>query len=165
MKKYNHNSAIESFLVMLLMVAFTAATALIIIQGKLAFERVTENKAQDENARIALSYVNKRIRQSDQNGGIQLMDNGVEGKEALVIKNDLDFNTYIFFYDGILYECYTDEEPTVELSTPLVPLEYLDFTLEPNGITMEIIYELHGKDILLNQYMAFRSKGVIDVEE
>ncbi|MBN2793785.1 MAG: DUF4860 domain-containing protein [Clostridia bacterium] len=165
MKKYNHNSAIESFLVMLLMVVFTAATSLIIIQGKLAFERVTENKSQDENSRIALSYINKRIRQSDQKNGIQLIDNSVEGKEALVIKNDLGFETYIFFYDGMLYECYTDEAPTIELSMPLVALDYLDFTLEPNGITMEIIYELHGEDILLDQYIAFRSKGVIDVQE
>jgi hypothetical protein len=65
----------------------------------------------------------------------------------------------------MLYECYTDDEPTIELSTALVPLKQLDFSYEDHGISMEIVYELHGKDILLEQYMAFRSKGVLDDEE
>ena len=65
MKRLNVNSSIESFLVMILMVVFAVSTMFIIVEGKSAFERVTENKIEDENARIAFSYINKRIKQDD----------------------------------------------------------------------------------------------------
>jgi hypothetical protein len=139
---------------------FTISIAFIIIQGKLAFERVIENKAEDEEARIALSYVNKRIRQNDVQGQIELLEKSVEGQEALRIAYDEEgLYTYIYFYDGVLYECYTDQIPTVALSTKIATLANFDFDQDNQRITMTLDYEYHGEVMRLEQTMALRSKG------
>lgn len=158
--KINNNKSIESFLVMVLMVVFAAATAFIIIEGKLAFERVTDNKLQDENARIALSYVNKRIRQNDVSGKIIIDSDGVEGIEALRIGyEEEDLYSYIFAYEGMMYECYTDVTPTLALSTPVIAVDNLNFRANGKQIIMSIDYEYHGEDIKLEQTMGIRSEG------
>lgn len=160
MKRMNNNSAIESLLVMMLMVVFAAATAFIIIQGKLAFERVTENKAEDEQARIALAYVNKQIRQNDREDNIVLLQGAVEGHEALRIGYDEPgLYTYIFYDQGTLYECYTDMEPSLDLSTPIAQIGSMDFEITDGMITMSIEYEYHGEIMILDQVMALRSGG------
>lgn len=163
MKRLNVNSSIESFLVMMLMTLFAISVSFIIIQGKSTFERVTENKVQDENARIALSYVNKRLKQNDEFGGVDVIENAVEGLTALRISHESyesGLFTYIYYYKGLMYECYTEIEPTIQLSTKIIPVDNLNFEKEGNQIVMTIDYEYHGKIIPIEQRTTLRSKGV-----
>lgn len=162
MKRLDINASIESFLVMLLMIAFTISVAMIIIEGKGAFERVTENKLQDEHARIAMSYVNKRIKQNDHLGAIEVVEDGVEGLTAIRIAHDYEdfLYTYIFYKEGMLYECYTDMEPTFELSTEIIPAEGVEFSQEGNKIVMSIIYEYQGQNMRLEQVTYLRTGGL-----
>jgi hypothetical protein len=161
MKRLNINASIESFLVMVLMIVFTISTALIIVEGKQAFERVIENKEEDEEARIALSYVNKRIKQNDFLGNIEVIENGVEGRQALRIAHDYEdgLYTYIFYDAGMLYECYTDMVPTINLSTEIIPVKGVSFNQEGSLITMTVDYEYLGKYLKLNQVISLRTGG------
>lgn len=161
MKRLNINSSIESFLVMLLMIIFTVSISFIIIEGKGAFERVTENKIEDENARIAFSYINKRIKQNDEINRVEVIENGVEGNTALKISHSYEegLYTYIFYYDGILYECYTDMEPSLKLSTEIIPVQNLTFDQSGSRITTTLDYEYQGKVISLNQVTVLRTGG------
>jgi putative component of toxin-antitoxin plasmid stabilization module len=159
MKRLNINSSIESFLVMILMIVFAVSIMFIIVEGKSAFERVTENKIEDENARIAFSYINKRIKQNDVSGAIKIVNDGVEGYEALSINHGDGLYTYIFYKDGILYECYTDEIPSIQLSTEIVPVKALEFTQDDNKITVILEYEYQGNLIPVEQVTYLRSEG------
>lgn len=160
MKRLNLNASIESFLVMLLMIAFTVSIALIIIAGKGAFERVSENKKEDEEARIALSYVNKQIRQNDMVGMIEVVEDAVEGHTALRIKHEEDYlYTYIFYSKGILYECYTDLQPTLALSSEIIPVKNVSFKQNGSIIHMTLLYEYHGVDMELTQSTYLRTGG------
>jgi len=161
MKRMNINTSIESFLVMVLMIVFAVSTMFIIIEGKEAFERVTENKIEDENARIALSFVNKRIRQDDFTGSIEVIEDGVEGIKSLRVNHGDGMYTYIYEYDGIMFECYTDEEPSIHLSTEIVPVKNLEFEMIGNQIIMTLRYEYHGTMIPIEQIITLRSKGGI----
>lgn len=161
MKRMNINTSIESFLVMVLMIVFAVSTMFIIIEGKEAFERVTENKIEDENARIALSFVNKRIKQDDFTGSIEVIEDGVEGIKSLRVNHGDGMYTYIYEYDGIMFECYTDEEPSLHLSTEIVPVKNLEFEMIGNQIVMTLDYEYHGTMIPIEQITTLRSKEEI----
>lgn len=156
MKRLNMNASIESFLVMILMIIFVLSIMFIIIEGKEAFERVTENKEQDEHARIALSYVNKRIKQDDRIDGVDVLEEGVEGLPALQINHKGGFSTYVFYYEGMMYECYTDEKPTLELSMAIVPVKDLTFEYHNHQIITSLVYEYQGKDISVEQVTTLR---------
>ncbi|MBI9015535.1 MAG: DUF4860 domain-containing protein [Clostridiales bacterium] len=162
MKRLNVNTSIESFLVMLLMTIFAVSVSFIIIEGKSTFERVTENKIQDENARIAMSYVNKRIKQNDESDGISVVEDAVEGLTALKISQqsyEEGLFTYIFYHKGIMYECYTDIEPTIQLSTEIIPVSNLSFEESNGQIIMKLDYEYQGEMIPIEQKTSLRSKG------
>jgi len=162
MKRLNVNTSIESFLVMILMTVFAISVSFIIMQGKSTFERVTENKIQDENARIALSYVNKRIKQNDESGGISVVEDAVEGLTALKISHESyeeGLFTYIFYHEGIMYECYTDIDPTIRLSTEIIPVSNLSFEESNGQIIMKLDYEYQGDMIPIEQKTTLRSKG------
>ncbi len=164
MKRINVNTSIESLLVMILMTIFAISISFIIMQGKSTFERVTENKIQDENARIALSYVTKRIKQNDEKGSVRVVENAVEGITALRISHSYEAGlfTYIFYHDGYMYECYTDIIPTVNLSTEIVEVNDLKFSEEKNKIKMSLIYEYQGTNIEIEQITTLRSRGEIN---
>ncbi len=161
MKRINVNTSIESFLVMILMTIFAVSISFIIMQGKATFERVTENKIQDENARIAFSYVNKRIKQNDEKNSIKVIENAVEGLDALRIAHSYEqgLYTYIFYYEGFMYECYTSIEPTIRLSTEIVAIKDLSFKEEEHKIITRLLYEYQGQDILVDQITSLRSEG------
>ncbi len=159
MKRLNVNSSIESFLVMILMVIFAVSTMFIIVEGKSAFERVTENKIEDENARIAFSYINKRIKQDDVSGAIEVLTDAVEGYTALSIDHGDGLSTYIYYYEGVLYECYTDVMPSLALSTAIVPVNALEFDQDGNKITVKLEYEYQGNLIPVEQVTYLRSEG------
>ncbi len=107
MKGLNVNTSIESLLVMILMTIFAVAISFIIMQGKSTFERVTENKIQDENARIAFSYVTKRIKQNDEKNSIKIIDDAVEGIKALRISHSYEEGLYTYIYFGMCHMGHT----------------------------------------------------------
>lgn len=162
MKRLNVNTSIESFLVMVLMTIFAVSVSFIIIQGKSTFERVSDNKIQDENARIAMAYVNKRIKQNDEENAVKIVADAVEGLTALRISHESyepGLFTYIFYYNGYMYESYTDLEPSLNLSTKIVAVDNLSFQQDQNQIVMKLDYEYRGQVIPIEQRTTLRSKG------
>ena len=84
----------------------------------------------------------------------------LEGNEAIRIGyEEENLYTYIFFHKGTLYECYTDAEPSLLLSTPIAKVSALDFEQSNKRITMSIEYEYHGEVLRLDQVMALRAGG------
>lgn len=162
MKARQSNVSIESIMVMLLLIGFAVSVSLMIMQGSQIFERTLESKENDENIRIAMSYVNMKVKQNDIKDKIYVVENAVEGRPALVIEHvemEEGFYSYIFHADGYLYECWTDEVPTVELSMTIIPLEGIRFDEDSKKGQFLVTYDkMDGEEkIQIEQLITLRS--------
>lgn len=132
MKKIRINKSIEVFLVVLLIMAISISAAVLMNAGRNTYKRILDNGNSLENARIALSYLNMRIRQNDTRGAIEFSESWIEGNDALLIKHsglEEGMITYIYYSDGALREIYT----------------WVDNVPEPDN--NEVIVELSGMEV------------------
>jgi hypothetical protein len=144
------------------MMIFSIAVCILIVQGSATFERAIEKKTSEENLRIAMSYINMSIKQNDSQGKIQVQNKAFNDSDAIVIshgKEEDGLVTYIFFYEGSLYECYTDTQPTLELSTPIVPLDGMEIEKDSvlNTIIISYQYMLNKKPVKIEQRISLRT--------
>ena len=125
---------VELLLVMLLLALFGITVVTIIQSGSVAYAKVADNRAAESDARIAVGYIDVRIRQNDVQGGLQLVGNPLGEGNALIFRELIDetiYVTWIFYVDGVLYECpllYDHEVPTLPICQPIATLD--DFTFE-----------------------------------
>ncbi|MBC7959189.1 MAG: DUF4860 domain-containing protein [Vallitaleaceae bacterium] len=164
METRKRNISLESILVMILLIIFAISACTMIIQGSQSYDSILEDKENAENARIALSYINMRVKQNDVGGKISLEKSAVEGRDALMIKHSGEeegYLTYIFWSDNKLWECYTDAltEPSITLSSQIVSLDGLSFDFNEKGQTLQVSVKYqYGKDLLnLKSIIALRS--------
>lgn len=160
MKSRNISVSIESLLVMVLLVIFASAMSILIMRGSESYDRLLTNKTNEENARIALSYVNMMVRQNDRDGGIAYRENAVEGIDAIFIDQsdgELALGTYIYYYDGYLRACYTDSIPRIDLSEEVV--EVVDFTygMYEDMIELTVFYLEDDTAVSLDRYINIRT--------
>lgn len=149
-------------MVILLMIVFAASISVLIVQGSRTYRTIIDNKNDEEHVRIAISYINMRIKQNDVAKSIYILPNHIEGKDALVIEHhgeEEGLSSYIFFYEGILYECYTDAEPTLMMSSEIIPLRGITFgkKADKNMLIVTIDYNYGGNAIAIENYIALRT--------
>lgn len=154
--------SIESLMVMILMIAFAIAVSLMITQGSQVFNESLEQKESDENLRIAMSYMNMRIKQNDSSESVLFKQEAVEGNDAIILVHhgeELGFKSYIYYTDGYLYECYTDEEPTMEMSTAIIASEGIrfEYTLDQHTIKVHYVVKVKEKQQEIEQLITLRS--------
>lgn len=154
METRKRNVSLESILVMILLIIFAVSSCIMIVQGSQSYAAIIEDKENAENARIALSYINMRIKQNDNLGKINFESKQVEGQDALVITHageEDGYLTYIFWENGSLWECYTDQatKPSLALSSKIVPLDALDFHYDETDHALKVTIQYqYGKDLM-----------------
>lgn len=157
------NVAIESFLVVILMMIFAIAVAVLIVQGSATFQKTLSHREKEENLRIAMSYVNMVIRQNDEAGVITFPEVSDDIEAAFAINHvgtEKGLKTYVYFKDGVLYECYTDGPIDARISTPIVPLTGLELSFDELTQTITLFYNhtIDGKETILEQVISLRSR-------
>lgn len=161
MKRRIHVS-VESMMVILLLIMFAVAISVLIYQGSVTYKKIIDNKNNEENTRIALSYINMRIKQNDMVNRVYIMDKGYEGEDVLVIKHhgaEDGLVSYVYIKDGYLWECYTDGDLDHNLSSEIIPLESLEFELSNNNRTIvtTVMYKDGDNLLSLKQQSTLRS--------
>lgn len=129
-------TSVESIMVILLMIIFAASICLLIFEGSRTYRAIINNKVTDENVRIALSYVNMRIKQNDVEDHILIEANQPLYGDVLTIHHHGDedgLTSYIYHKDGHLYECYTDGSIDHNLSSEIIPIEGINFRYNTEG--------------------------------
>lgn len=160
METRKRNVSLESVLVMIFLIIFAVASCSMIVQGSKSYNKILLNKENEENARIAFSYINMRIKQNDVKGKIYIKKQCVDNQDALVIEHSDDeegYITYIYFDNNKLLECYTDKEtkPTVELSSEVVSISNLILNIENNNeISVEIPFKINEKTIMVKNLIS-----------
>lgn len=164
MERRKINISFESILVMILLIVFAISSCAMIIEGSESYKNIINQKEKEENARIALSYINMRIKQNDVIEHVYLEEKAVEGQDALVFLHageEEGYVTYLYWKDDSLWECYTDiiSEPTKALSSEIVKLDSLEFSYDRagNAITINIGYQYGKEMISLSSIIALRT--------
>lgn len=126
MSKRKINISVESIMVILLMIVFAVSISVLIYQGSRTYRTILRDKDIAENNRIAFSYINMKIKQNDTEGAIFLDVFSPIIDDVLVISHhglEKGLVTYVFFYEGALWECYTDGPLDLTISTKIIELD------------------------------------------
>jgi len=114
------SSLVELIMVMTLLVLFGVTIFTLMYSGADTQDRIMRDKNTQIDARIAVSYINVKLRQNDaMNKGVDNQTKiGVQpisltGRNAIVIRErtiDYEYDTWIYEYEGKLYEMLTDPD-------------------------------------------------------
>ena len=126
MSKRKINISVESIMVILLMIVFAVSISVLIYQGSQTYRTILRDKEMAENHRITLSYINMKIKQNDTQGAINVETYTPIVDDVLVISHhglEKGLFTYIFFYEGALWECYTDGDLDLDISSKIIDVD------------------------------------------
>lgn len=152
----NKQKGIETISVMLLLVLFAFVVFMVIEAGTNAFGSITDDKQATMSARVAFSYISMKVKQNDVNGAVSVQ----ETKFGDTLKIDTErFSTYIFFYDGGLYECFTwlDKDPSIEAANKITSLSSFSLSEENGSLKIGCIYKQEDKELTIEGTVGIRS--------
>jgi len=134
-------SLVELVLVMMLLLLFGVTIFTLIFSGSDTYQRINENQSTESDVRIALSYLNLKIRQNDVADKIEIKNFPGTERPALVLydpREGSDLVTWIFWEDGKLLECLVSEgePPSADLSFTIIDVD--DFTIAYNPLTRTV---------------------------
>jgi type II secretory pathway pseudopilin PulG len=146
------NTLVELVMVMVLMIFFGFTIFTLIQAGSHTEQKIIANKNAQVDARIAMSYVNVRIRKNDASGQVEVKTVDHTGQSGIVLRYrsfEGDFDRWIYYNNGTLYECMTDPDvqPTDDLAFPIVDLEGFSVSYDEvnNTIVTSLEYEYNGE--------------------
>lgn len=131
---------VELVLVMLLLALFGVTIMTLIQSGTTAYQKIVDNRDAESDARIAINYLDVRVRQNDERGAITVRQNPLGEGNALVIReryDEIDYYTWVYFLDGKLYECallLDTEQVSVERSVSIASLRAFSFAMQEGGV-------------------------------
>lgn len=117
--------------IMLLYLIIAILSVMIIISGQNAYISINKHKENNFERRIPISYIANKIRQSDMKNMIRLEETAVG--TALVLKEIIDdqhYETWIYCYEGGIYELFTDEDNEFSVDSGLKIMDVKNFSIE-----------------------------------
>jgi hypothetical protein len=144
------NSLVELVMVMIMMILFGATIYTLIFAGSTTQRKIIDEKNAQTEARVAMSYVNVRLRQNDREGAVAVMPG--EYGNALVIKGgggEESLDRWILWSDGELREFIVgaDEKPVNEpgMYATVAVVKGFDVRFNDGGVVSAVTYECNGK--------------------
>jgi hypothetical protein len=151
-------------MVMMILALFGITIYTLIAAGADTQKRIMNQKDAQADARVALSYINVRLRQNDAEGRIGVERIDLTGENAIVLRERSKFrdsDTWIYCYEGRIYECMVDpgEQPSDLFSFYVVDADYLDTTFDSvtGRVTNTVYYSYDGEWQNLSSSVYLRS--------
>lgn len=137
------HTLIELALVIALLALFGAGTLSLVVSSSTAYKGIVEKKDVDSELRIALSYLDTKIKQNDSENVLRLESSPAGTGSALVIEEVLDgtaYETWIYCSAGRLRETLVEKgEPVLDdLSFELADIESFKAEYDPDGNLLHI---------------------------
>ena len=142
MKKNNNGvSKVEVILVMILILLMGLAVFTLVVSSSDTYKNVIDEKENLSNLRIAASYIDNKIKQSDEQSSIYIKNNPINGEASIVIVQRVDnenYETWIYLSDKMLKEAYIkqNQDFTDDMSFDIASIE--EFVPSINDDIMEI---------------------------
>lgn len=162
------NRTFDTTFILILLSIFAVTVLLTVIFSTNAYKSIHENTNKNFNYISPLSYIASKVRQSDVSGAVRIEEK--EGIKALVIKTFSDnevYETWIYNYDGYIYEIYLDENADFSLSdgTAIYENNKIEFLIDDNksltiynyGLKSEA--SLHSLEEPMKLTLSFRSSS------
>lgn len=122
------STKIDSVFVIALFTMFAVTAFLLILIGAKQYQHTADTMDANYESRTISSYLTEKIRQSDSQGMISVTE--LEGTPALTLyatENDVNYITYIYYYDNALREIVVNESSVFSLSSGQEIIETGDF--------------------------------------
>lgn len=122
------HSLLEMLLALLLLAVLAGVTLMLTASGSEAYHRIGEKRSTTAELRVALSYIQMKLRQNDAAGIVRIDSNPVNGQNAIVITEeaeDATYETWIYWDGGKLREALVREGEafTNDLSFPVSDID------------------------------------------
>ena len=132
---------VEVILVMILILLMGLAVFTLVVSSSDTYKNVIDEKENLSNLRIAASYIDNKIKQSDEQSSIYIKNNPINGEASIVIVQRVDnenYETWIYLSDRMLKEAYIkqEQELTDDMSFDIASIE--EFVPSINDDIMEI---------------------------
>ena len=163
------NTLIELIMVMMLLALFGITMYTLIFAGSQTQQKINENKNAQIDARIALNYLNVKLRQNDAAGCIEVVDNPLTGEPAIRLRSNEvpgeEYDTWIYFYDGEILEYIgfpEDTEPVYDFSVLVVKAEdfVTQYDAEGGTIVNTVFYTYNGAQKQMSTTVHLKSGGI-----
>ena len=116
---------------------FAASSLAVLMLSARLYRLQTEKADNNYTTRTSLAYVNEKIRQHDENGGIFIRT--IEEQNCLALESNIDgvpYTTDIYADEGMLKELFIRNDATLRLKDGRDIMEVNDFTMEEIGANL-----------------------------
>lgn len=156
-------SLIEMSVTMLLLVLFGLGIFMLAASSSGAYEMLTSDKSNNENIRIASSYITTKLRQNDRVNSVEVVQSYSDQSDALVISEVISGETYltwIYMSEGKLREVTIPESlsPNDDLSFIISDIDSFELSVDGNTILFSLVKEdriLSDKAVTLRTSVGF----------
>lgn len=134
---------ISSLMALLLFGVFAICILAVLLSATDLYQRLTQRDAQSYEARTAAMFIATKVRQNDCADRIEVAH--LDDTEALVFTETVEgesFQTWIYCFDGYLYELFlpADLTPAPEDGERLLPIADLQLELQDRLLTAELTH-------------------------
>ena len=166
--KNNGYSLIELILVMVLIVIFGLSTFTLVVSGNNAYKNIVEKKTLNSELRVAVSYLDMKLRQGDGQGEIHVKKIPNGHNNAIVIQELVEgktYETWIFFNNGKLREAFILQGTPIVDQNSFAVAEIDGFDLRYDKsiglINFNVWKELNNKKYSFDSIIYLKSVGGI----
>lgn len=161
-------SLIELILVMVLIVIFGLSTFTLVVSGNNAYQNIIEKKALNSELRVAVSYLDMKLRQGDSQGEIHVKKIPNNYNNAIVIQELVEgktYETWIYFNKGKLREAFILQGTPIvdQTSFAIAEIDGFDIRYDKNDglMNFNVWKELNNKKYSFDSIIYLKSTGGI----
>jgi hypothetical protein len=156
---------VEMIMVMTLLILFGVTVFTLISSGSNAQNKIINDKSSQTDARIAISYLNVKLRQNSEADKISVKPCPITGVDSILIETggESAYDTWIFFEGGALYEFLGSpgDEPSMNLSVKIMDIKGFDISYDggSNSVTVKAIYDYNEATKSISATLNLRVSG------
>ena len=122
---------VDILFVLTLFFVFALSALTLVVLGANIYRSTVNHMDESFTDRTSYAYITQKLRQNDEAGAVSISEFG--GRNACVITQEINntvYNTYIYAYDGYLYELLARADMEMQPQDGTRILELEDFRIE-----------------------------------
>ena len=156
---------IDTVFILVLLTLFGITSLFVILTGARQYQSIADQMSENYETRTISSYLEEKMNQSDRDGSYSAVElsstDGADTVDALTltqITNDQSYTTYIYAYDGYLWEITVTADSAVSLGSGQKIIETGGMTIDvlSDNLYQFVITDTEGETYSL--YVSLNSK-------
>lgn len=155
--------SVETIATLLLVLLLGIGIFSLAVTSTSAYTRLYEGKNLQSELRVALSFVQMKVRQNDLRGAVGIGINPVNRKTAVVIREEYDgevYETWIYQDDGKLREAIMPEgeAPSNDLSFEIADVDGFSVDMDGNRLNLSVWIDQEDGQLRMESSITLRSE-------